>query len=269
MPATNPTAARRPPTRAPVLVAELEEEDFDAVLDVVDDGCPAVVLEGEDDFEVEFEDGVPSAEEPLAIVWNSVNVSLSVGLTANTWPFWQWPVWAQWNHNELVSLMVIVNVSWSVELSATGSKPESMPPASGRHGVEKFDCVTEWLLEGNINVIVSPAWAVTLFGLKAPGSSVTWMSSANAEVAAPMARIAEARVKCIFNLFFFVLLPVDVRRNRSGKKGLVGQRSCGDVEGLAKTKSWRVGGQRRGEGDVPCSDHNNENERGKWLDGTE
>jgi hypothetical protein len=223
MPATNPTAARRPPTRAPKLVAEEEDEDFDAVLDVVDDGRPEVVLEGEVDFEVEF-DGVPSAEEALAFAWNSVNVSLSVGLTANTWPVWQWPVWAQWNHNGLVSLMVIVNVS--VVLSASGSKPESMPPTSGRHGSVKFDCVTEWLLEVKTNVIVSPAWAVTLVGSKAPGSSATWMSSASAEVAAPMARIAEARAKRIFKIWSSLLYclwtcrgtdPAQITTTKEGK----------------------------------------------------
>jgi hypothetical protein len=229
--ATKPTAARRPPARALVLIAEL---DFD---DVVDDGLDpelegffVVELEGEDDDD-EFADGVPSAAEALAFAWNSSNVSFAGGFTANTWPFWQWPVWAQWNHNAVVSLMVIVNESGSVELSGTGSKPESMPSVSGRHGALKFDCVTEWLLEGKMNVIVSLGWAVTLVGLKAPGSSVTWMSAADAEVAAPMARIAEARAKCIFKKILFcwivygrageqILLRSQQRkRGRNGSRG--------------------------------------------------
>lgn len=87
---------------------------------------------------------------------------------------------------------------------------------------------------------VSPGVAVMVFGTKAsaPLPTVTWWSAAEAEVAAAMARTAEASVKCIFKFFsFFVVLSMDVRRNRSGKVGLKGQRSCGNVEGLARTCS--------------------------------
>jgi hypothetical protein len=66
--------------------------------------------------------------------------------------------------------------------------------------------------------------------------------AADAEVAAAMATRVEARVKCIFKIFFFVVLSMDVRWNRSSKAGLKGQRSCGNIEGRART----------------CSDHNNE-----------
>ena len=116
--------------------------------------------------------------------------------------------------------MVMVKLSVSVELSGMGSKPESMPPSSGWHGESKDDCVTVWFFEIKVNVIVSPGWAVTLVGLKAVGSTVTGMSSANAEVAALMARIAEARAKRIFE-------TMDVRRKRPSKEELEGQISCG------------------------------------------
>jgi hypothetical protein len=217
MPATNPTAARRPPTRAPVLVAELEEEDFDAVVDVVDDGCPAVVLEGE----FEFEGGEPSAEEALAVAWNFSNVWFVVGLMANTMPALQWPVWRQYHQLGFVSLTVIVNETTSVVLEETGSKPESTPPSRDRHGAVKFDCVTVWFLGEKTNVIVSLACAVTLVGLKVSDElapTVTWWSSADAEVAAPMARIAEARMKRIFNFFFFFVVWTEeqIRQGRVG-----------------------------------------------------
>jgi hypothetical protein len=196
MPATNPTAARRPPARAPVLMAELEE-DFDAVVDVVDDGYPAVVLEGED----EFEGGEPSAEEALAVAWNCSNVWFVVGLTANTMPFWQWDVWRQYHQLGFVSLTMIVNETTSLEPEETGSKPESTPPSSDRHGAVKFDCVTVWFFGEKVNVIVSLVWAVTLVGSKTSGEvlpTVTWWSAADAEVATAMARIAEARANRIF-----------------------------------------------------------------------
>ena len=54
-----------------------------------------------------------------------------------------------------------------------------------------------------------------------------------------MARTAEAREKCIFQLFFFfVVLSMNVRG--SSKAGLKEKRSCGNVEGLARTVSERV-----------------------------
>jgi len=103
-----------------------------------------------------------------------------------------------------------------------------------------------WFFGLKTNVTVSPGWAVTVFGVKAStelAPTITWWSAADAEVAAAMARTAEVRAKCIFNFFFFfVVLSMDVRRNRSSKAGLKGKRSCGNVEGLART----------------CSDHNNE-----------
>ena len=70
-----------------------------------------------------------------------------------------------------------VTVVALVALAETGSKPESMPPATGEHGVEKFDCVTVWLFGEKVNVIVSLGWAVKLVGLKAscpPAPTVTW-----------------------------------------------------------------------------------------------
>jgi len=49
---------------------------------------------------------------------------------------------------------------------------------------------------------------------------VTGKLAAEAEVAAAMARTAEAREKCIlYKTFFFVVLSMDVR-DRSGKAGL-------------------------------------------------
>jgi hypothetical protein len=45
---------------------------------------------------------------------------------------------------------------------------------------------------------------------------------------------------------------MDVRWNRPSKAGLRRQRSCGNIEGLART----------------CSDHNNER-GGKWLEVTD
>ena len=206
----NPNTARRPPAPAPVRMAPLDDEDED-----VDDGLvpvlegffePVLVPEVEVEFVVEFED----EDEALAAAWNSSNVSLAAKLTANTWPSpAQWPVWRQKKKSGVVSFMVRLNVS--VVLSETGSKPESMPPSSASHGLSKDDCVTEWFDEGKVNTITSPALAVTLVGEKAVGSSVTWMSAANADVAAPMARIAEARVKRIFK-------TMDVRKKDLAKK---------------------------------------------------
>jgi hypothetical protein len=73
--------------------------------------------------------------------------------------------------------------------------------------------------------------------------TVTWKLAADAEVAAATATRVEARVKCIFKIFFFVVLSMDVRWNRSSKAGLKGQRSCGNIEGLARTVK-REGQQR-------------------------
>lgn len=115
--------------------------------------------------------------------------------------------------------------------------------------------MTVWFFGLKTNVTVSPGVATTVFGLKESielAPTMTWWSAADAEVAAAMARIAEAREKCIFKyFFFFVVLSMDVRRNRSGKIGLQGQRSCGNVEGLART----------------CSDHNKERRGGEMARG--
>jgi len=154
MPATNPTAARRPPTCAPALMAELEV--VDDVVDVVDDGLDLVVLDRED----ELEGGEPLEAEATAVAWNFSNVSFVVGLMANTMPPWQCLVSRQYHHVGEVSLTVMVNENVSVE-----GKPESMPPSSARHGAVKFDCVTVWSLEEKVNVTVSLASAVTLVGL--------------------------------------------------------------------------------------------------------
>jgi hypothetical protein len=266
MPATNPIAARRPPDRAFTLLAELDE--FDDVVDVVVDvGLytepeERTVLEGE----VEFEDGVPLAAEALAVAWNCSNVSFAVGLIANTMPFWQWDVWRQYHQDAFVSLTVIVNETTSVALAETGSKPESTPPASDRHGAVKFDCVTVWFLGEKMNVIVSLAWAATLVGLKASvelAPTVTWWSSADAEVATERARIAEAIEKRIFNFFFLCCIVYGRAEEQIWKGRIRGERSCGDVEGLTiavkrgpAKEEWRWVndglGERGREGDVPA-----------------
>jgi len=53
---------------------------------------------------------------------------------------------------------------------------------------------------------VSPTAAVTVFGVKAraPFPTSTWKLVADTEVAAAMARVAEARVKRILKIFFLL-----------------------------------------------------------------
>lgn len=59
------------------------------------------------------------------------------------------------------------------------------------------------------------------------------MSAADAEVAAAMTRIVEAMAKRIFKKkILFIVLSMDVRRNRSGKAGLGRQTFRGNVKGL-------------------------------------
>jgi len=96
----------------------MAELDFDDV-DVVDDGLDAVpegddpeVLEPEEpepDDDDEFEGGVPSEEEALAVAWNSAKVLFAVGLMAKTMPDSQWPVWWQKNQSGVVALTVTEN----------------------------------------------------------------------------------------------------------------------------------------------------------------
>ena len=124
---------------------DVDDVDDDG-LDPVPDGDPAVVPEpaGEDDGDDEFDGGVPSEAEALAVAWNAANVLFAVGLTANTMPDSQCPVWWQKNQSGVVTLTVMENEGTEVALAATGWKPESIPLASGSHGAAKDDCVTVW-----------------------------------------------------------------------------------------------------------------------------
>ncbi len=74
MPAAKPIAARRPPARAPVVMAELGDDvPVDDEPDPVDEGDCAVVPEPEGEGEDEEAGGVPSAEEALAVALNVSN----------------------------------------------------------------------------------------------------------------------------------------------------------------------------------------------------
>jgi len=86
--------------------------------------------------------------------------------------------------------------------AATGWKPESTPPDMAWHGAANVDCVTVWFLGLKTNVTVSPVEALTLEGVKARplAPTLTWVSAAET-VEARVARITEARVKCILIIF--------------------------------------------------------------------
>jgi len=90
-----------------------------------------------------------------------------------------------------------------VALAGTGWKLESMPLAMGWQGAANVDCVTVWFLGWKMNSTVSPTDALTVDGVYSRPfwPTLTWKVVADATVAS--ARIAGARVKCIF-VFFFV-----------------------------------------------------------------
>lgn len=72
-------------------MAELDFDDVDVVsdgLDAVPEGDEPVVPEPDEPVaeEDEFEGGVPSEAEALAVAWNSLKVLLAVGLMAKTMP---------------------------------------------------------------------------------------------------------------------------------------------------------------------------------------
>jgi len=132
-------------------------------------------IAGDEDEEVATEDGaevVEEVEEVVAIVpfarpWKVANCP-SPGLMAKTIPFWQWPVCLQYTHTGLVSLTVnVAVVRNSVAFVATGTNPESNPPARGEHGSSKDDWVTVWFNCLNVKTMVSPTLAVTNSGVYA------------------------------------------------------------------------------------------------------
>ena len=143
MPATKPTAARKLPACAPVVMAEF---DLDEAVVVLDEPAPVPVGDCDvvPDADDELEGGVPLAEEALAVAWNASNDLFAVGLTAKTMPDSQWPVCWQENQSGAVELTVTVKEGTCVALAATGWKLESTPPESGWHGAAKDVCVAVW-----------------------------------------------------------------------------------------------------------------------------
>lgn len=102
-------------------------------------------------------------------------------------------------------MTVTENEGAVVAPAATGWKPESIPDARGWQGAAKDDCVTVWFFGKKTKETVSPTEALTELGEKESPllPTWTWISAADAEVAAAMAaRAAEARVKRILMIFF-------------------------------------------------------------------
>jgi len=163
-----------------------------------------VLAEGSPDADPDgAEAGAPGVED-LAVAWKASKDFSAVGLMANTIPAWQWlagVVWAQKNQSGAVALsMVMLHAGKLVAPAATGLKPELTPLFKKVQGAANEDSVTEWFLERNSKLTVSPDWTLMLDGEKAswlPSPTRTWKSAAEAKLAE--ARRPRATVtKCIF-----------------------------------------------------------------------
>jgi len=105
-----------------------------------------------------------------ALLVNASMVISGVGLMAMTIPFPQCPVCMQKTHNGFVAFWI-----WILQLGKgplpeamageMNIKPELKPFARGEQGFAKELCVAVWFLEWNSKETISPAEAVTTFGL--------------------------------------------------------------------------------------------------------
>jgi len=93
MPAANPTTARRPPARAPTVIAPLAFDDVEEEEGELSVAVPVLEPEPEpvepEPVVLDDEAGVPLADDALAAAWNASNVLFAVGLMAKTMPLSQ------------------------------------------------------------------------------------------------------------------------------------------------------------------------------------